>query len=99
MKRHLIVEMPDRSLWAVPVMVIARNRAAVYAKEFGGDVERSLNEDTIPLFEEDDYNIEDWATGNMNWSDVKGHATRLPSPPMEFNWELGWMNGPKSFSP
>ncbi len=95
MKRNLIVEMPDLSLWAVPVMVIARDRAKHYASEFGGDIERSLNEDTIPMFTDDEYEIADWAVNNMNWSDVKEHATRLPSPPVEIDWEQGWLSGAK----
>lgn len=95
MKRNLIVEMPDRSLWAVPVMVIANDRAENYKSEFGNHLERSLAEDTIPLFTDDEYAITDWAANNMNWSDVKEHATRMPSPPVEIDWEEGWMNGPK----
>jgi hypothetical protein len=42
--------MPDGSEWAYSVMDIARNRAEHYADEYGGDVERSLAEDTLPLF-------------------------------------------------
>lgn len=93
----LRVTMPDGSRWDVPVSVIARDRAAYYAKrEFGGDVERSLAEDTWPLFAEDNYDILDWAANNMNWSDVKAHATRAPDRPQKpVDWEEGWCNGEK----
>lgn len=73
--------MPDGSKWGVPVEVIARNRAAYYAHEFDGDVERSLKEDTLPLFESDDYDVEDWASNNMNWSDVAQHAKKIQEAP------------------
>ena len=59
--KMLTVDMPDGSVWAVPVMLIARNRAEHYKGEFGGDIERSLAEDTVPLFSESDYEIRDWA--------------------------------------
>lgn len=98
MTKVLEVEMPDGSVWGVPVDVIARNRAAHYAGEFDGDIEKSLVEDTLPLFAEDDYEIEDWAVNNMNWTDVAAHAIRLrdaaPMTPDDF--QDGWVTGEKS---
>lgn len=88
-----VVTMPDGSKWAVPVEVIARNRAAYYAnKEYGGDVERALHEDTMPLFALDEYEIHDWAANNMNWEDVVDHARQIQSPPLP-NYRAGWING------
>lgn len=89
------VEMPDGSRWRIPVEVIARNRATHYAHEFDGDVERSLNEDTGPLFESDDYEIEDWAANNMNWADVQAAAVRVADPRTQENYQEGWVNGEK----
>jgi len=87
-----ITTMPDGSKWAVPVLVIAKNRAKAYAHEYGGDESLSLSEDTKPLFESDDFEIEDWAQNNMNWSDVKESATMITGPtPVDF--DEGWMNG------
>lgn len=91
----LTVEMPDGSRWCVPVDVIARNRAEHYAHEFGGDVERSLTEDTAPLFDGDDYEVEDWAENNMDWRDVKHLAKKLRDAPST-DFQEGWMNGEKS---
>jgi hypothetical protein len=96
MKAFLETTMPDGSIWRVPVEVIARDRATHYAREFGGDIERSLQEDTIPLFETDDYEIEDWAANNMLWEDVQQHAYRVADPtPPEINYQEGWTNGEK----
>lgn len=92
MNAVLRVTMPDGSLWDVPVAVIARHRAENYADEFGGDVERSLAEDTIPLFA-DDYEIRDWAGNNMYWSDVAEHAERAPVEPEPYDPEEGWLSG------
>lgn len=91
---YLEVTMPDGSVWAVPVEVIARNRATHYAHEFGGDVGRSLAEDTMPLFKADDYEIEDWAANNMNWDDVQPHALRVKDAPAP-DFQEGWCNGNK----
>lgn len=96
MTKYLRVTMPDGSRWDVPVEAIARNRAANYASEFGGDIDKSLEEDTLPLFEEDPYEVEDWAANNMNWSDVDSIAQRAPdSPKPKVDYEEGWINGEK----
>ena len=92
MHKLMTVEMPDGSKWGVPVEMIARSRATHYASEFGGDVEASLAEDTLPLFESEDYEIEDWAKNNMNWSDFDGHQVKTSdAPPLDF--QEAWMSG------
>lgn len=72
----MTVELPDGSVWGVPVEIIAKHRAEHYASEFGGGVERSLAEDTIPLFESDEYEIHDWVA-QMIWSDFDGHQVKV----------------------
>lgn len=91
--RFLVVDMPDGSSWAVPVEIVARNRAANYSDEFDGDVERSLIEDTLPLFA-DSYEVEDWAANNMNWSDVSEFAKPV-KPTAKPDYQAGWLNGEK----
>ena len=93
--RYLIVTMPNGERWAVPVRVIAENRAKEYAHEFIGDEARSLKEDTLPLFDEDEYEIKDWAANNMNWRDVKPYAKKLPVAAQVVDYEDGWVNGEK----
>jgi len=93
-QKMLHVTMPDGSVWGVPVSVIAHDRAKYYASEFEGDITQSLNEDTLPLFEESPYEVQDWACNNMNWSDVATHAKQItPAPPVDM--EEGWANGEK----
>lgn len=89
----LRVNMPDGSKWDVPVSVIAQNRAENYAHEYGGDVQRSLDEDTLPLFEADHYEIADWAANNMNWEDVERVAQMASA--SEIDYQEGWVNGGK----
>lgn len=93
--KMLTVEQKDGSVWGVPVDVIARDRAKHYASEFDGDVERSLAEDTLPLFADEPYEVQDWAANNMNWCDVAAHARKLKdAPPPDF--QDAWMSGEKS---
>lgn len=93
MSKNLFVTMPDNSVWAVPVAIIAQNRASHYAHEYGGDITKSLLEDTLPFFYADPYEIKDWAANNMNWSDVVEHARLISEG--ETDYDEGWSNGHK----
>lgn len=86
------VDMPDGTVWEVPVKLIARHRASHYADEFGGKVMRSLPEDTLPLFMADPYEVHDWAANNMNWSDVEGYAKKIEAK-SDTDYQKGWVNG------
>lgn len=90
--KNYVVEMEDGSKWAIPVRIIAENRASYYAHCDDISIEESLNNDTIPLFESSAYEIHDWASGNMNFKDVVKHATQVS--PSQINYEDGWCNGP-----
>lgn len=89
--QNYIVTMPDESKWAVPVRIIAESRAKYYANADEVSFEESLNEDTVPLFESDHYEIHDWAANNMNWRDVKDSAVQIERPNLDY--EDGWVNG------
>lgn len=98
LKKKYRVRMPDGSIWAVPVEVIAKNRAEYYAKNdpaMEGDFGKSLREDTIPLFEGDFDEIEDWAKNNMEWMDVVDSADCVIDAPTP-DFEDGWTNGEAS---
>lgn len=89
-----LTTMANGEIWAVPVMVIARDRAKNYKDEFGDSVERSLAEDTLPLFAECPAEIFDWAQNNMNWSDVVSEAWLYGAEPQkQADCEESWTNG------
>lgn len=90
-KKILRVTMPDGSKWDYSVEAIALNRATYYAKEFGEDVQKSLDEDTIPLFNSDDYEIEDWAINNMNYDTISYSIETRGT----IDYQEGWLNGEK----
>ena len=81
----------DGSIWGVSYNEVALNRAKYYADEFDGNVERSLTEDTLPLFESNPYEVIDWAAGNMDWDDFsKSHLLKkAPEPDLDKMWQHG----------
>ena len=89
MHKYLTFKASDGSVWGVPVEMIAMDRAKHYAKEFDGDVDRSLAEDTMPLFDGSDYEIIDWAANEMDFSDFDGHQVKLRDAP-QLNLEADW---------
>lgn len=94
----LTVKQSDGSIWGVPVELIAMSRAEHYAHEFGNDVQRSLKEDTLPLFDGNggESEVLDWAENNMNWPDVADKALliKMPGSP---DFQEAWVNGDKNF--
>jgi hypothetical protein len=89
--KYLRVTMPDGSKWDVPARVIAENRARYYAKidpntTYEGEFDYTMS---------NNYELKDWAAGNMNWSDVEDHAKRVAVPPLEPDYQEGWVNGEK----
>lgn len=92
--KYLRVEMPDGSKWDVPVCIIAQNRAEHYKGEFQDNVDLSLSQDTLPLFEEDDFEIHDWAANNMNWDEVEEFAKKVTKK-SKVDFQEGWINGEK----
>ena len=85
--------MPDGKYFAVPMSTIINNRATYYAHEFNNNVTKSIDEDTLPLFESDHYEITDWAQNNMNWSDVKKYAVEIHADVGTTDYQDGWVNG------
>lgn len=94
MQKHMQVRMPDGSLWAVPVQVIAESYSKHYAKDYGGDLDACMKLHTAPLFDSVDDAIYEWAENDMNWSDVAGHAV-LVSQGKQVDWQGGWVSGEK----
>lgn len=93
MSRSLRVTMPDGSRWDVPAQVIAENRARYYA-----EVDPTTTyEEELEFTLSDDYELKDWAAGNMNWSDVVAHARKVSDrePLSASEFQEGWVNGPK----
>lgn len=92
LKMQYQVTMEDGSVWGVPVLEIALNRARHYADVDEVPLNESLNDDTIPLFMSDEFEIEDWAKNNMDWADVFTVAVNVTGP-VGVDFEESWVNG------
>lgn len=86
----LRVEMPNGTLWDVPVQAIADSRDEHYAID---------REDTIGGIRDgdlDEYEITRIGpAGNLNWGEVKAFAVQAPPRDVEVDWQEGWTNGDK----
>jgi hypothetical protein len=88
-------------IWEVPVSVIAKDREQYYrdlhliSKNEKNDVDLPENKDLLAEnFEnEDDYEIIDWASNNMDWTSVEDYATEVQSIKADHNQE--WANAEK----
>lgn len=87
-----IVKMPNGDKWGVPVSFIASHMARYYWEKHRNEYLTSEDAyaDAIKSFE-DEYEIEDWAKNNMNWVDVKDHASLISHGECDF--QEGWLNG------
>jgi hypothetical protein len=87
------IEVAPGHVYAFPAEIVAINRAEHYKGEFGDSLERSLEEDTIPLFLASWFEADDWRRNNMDWADVQEHAVRVPVPGAPPDFDEGWVNG------
>lgn len=92
-RAEFVIELAPGDFRGLPLMVVARDRAAHYVHEFGGSFERSLREDTLELFAEDLYEADDWRRNNMNLDEVKPFLRRVERAPEPQDLDDGWVNG------
>ena len=93
--KYLIVEFSDRKRYAIPTEFIADHRAKYYAKK---DSERGLGRYDVIYDEElfyaidDDYELLDWASNNMDWKGVKDQAILLETKVEPTDYDKEWTN-------
>jgi len=89
--KYLVVEMSDKTRWAIPAILIAKHRAEHYRDEsetaYAEEVEYAMSAG---------YEITDWAANNMDWEDVRRHAIRLKTSPSEVNYHRDWISASMS---
>lgn len=91
-EKYLRVTMEDGSQYDVPSKTIAINRAEYFADK---DTDGTRDERLIDQYNycmDDDSELIDWATNNMNWSDVKDQAEKVTDN-KDVNFQEGWVNG------
>jgi hypothetical protein len=100
MNKYLRVTMPDGSQWDVSVSEIARDRASYYAEQDtgakAGDKFAKVFMKEYNYTMKNDDELMDWATNNMNWSDVSAFAQKVePRKLSAEEFQEGWLNGEK----
>lgn len=96
MSKYLRVTMPDGSQWDVPAELIAKHRAAYYARLDTGKTEGEKYDQVyrMEFTYVADSELIDWSAGEINWDDVKDQAVKVADPPQP-DFQEGWVNGPK----
>ena len=87
-KTHLVlaVEFSNGEVWEVPAQVVVDSRDEHYKED---------KEDTGAWSDSNlDAELTDWASNNMNWSDLAPYAEKTESPP-PLNYEDDWCNTEK----
>jgi hypothetical protein len=81
------VTMNDGSIWEIPVQIIVDKRDEYY-KDDEEDTIKFIRNKSLSVFE-----IEDWASNNMDWSEVKDYAKKVGHVQGEDMYQDGWTNG------
>jgi hypothetical protein len=77
MKKFIKIRFSNGEVYEIPAEVIALERTNYYTTADG------VAKDSAEWFEEykfsleDNYELEDWLTNNMNWSDIKDQAVLI----------------------
>ena len=71
--------MTDGAVYACPVKPIAESQADYYKDVDGVSMEEAL-EDVYDLYADDVSEIRDWATNNMEWSDLRPYCVLKVKP-------------------
>lgn len=88
-------------IFDIPAKIIAEDRAKYYAKldsESGDGLYGDIFKSELAYTLDDDSELTDWASNNMNWSDVEKFAVEFPTMPETFPKEMlerAWSNAGK----
>ena len=83
--KKLILKSPEGDEWAIGVQHIITHRASTY-----GGTDEAFQK-TVDLFSSDEFEIEDWAVNNMNWSDVEAYAVKIKE--CKLDMDTVWCEG------
>lgn len=92
MKSFIQLSMPNGMVIEIPTQTIADNRAKAMLEAHPDEFKNLTEamEDTVGLFTDDSWNIQDWAANNMRWSDLQNHARMIRFiPPDMSTWHDG----------
>ena len=88
--KYYAVIMSDGKIMGIPAEIIADNYAKYYEKR--GESYKENFDAMMHWFDTDDFEFEDWAKNNMDWSEVKEHAEWIGGQQKEADYDNDWMN-------
>lgn len=92
MEKCLKIRFLNGDLFTVPAKIIAENRADYYSTIDGYDIGSNDWLKEVEYALDDEYELKDWITGNMDWQDLEPHAEKIDEEIDEFNYENGFLN-------
>lgn len=93
---YLYIEFSNGEVWRIPAEVIAEQRAEYYAdreEEPGTEEWKELFQEEMEFTLNNEYELKDWASNNMNWVHVKDSAEKVEE--QELDKEDEWVNTDK----
>jgi hypothetical protein len=98
--KYLYVKFSDAT-YRIPAEVIADNRAAYFATHDTSETTPHDDSEWLRIYHEefaytlnDEYEITDWASNNLNWEDVSASAIRIEDAPKP-DYANEWINADK----
>jgi hypothetical protein len=93
-KEWLFIKFSDGRTYRIPALLIAQHRAEYFARvESHQGLAKEILDDEIDFALTDTYELEDWATSNMDWLDVKDSAKLVMEKQIDYSME--WVDAEK----
>lgn len=89
--KYFQVTFSDGITYSIPVDLIVDSYVNYYSTKNKDGVQLA-KEWAIKLFNNDPFEIEDWAQNNMDWEDVKDHAIIIFESKPVVNYDKEWCN-------
>ncbi len=96
MTKYLRIVFSNGEAYEIPAMIIASSRATYYA---GVDIKNDPKLKFDEVYQKElDYSMSDggelidWASNNMNWSDVEAVAEKVLIEDLSLNYQEEWVN-------
>ena len=96
-QKYLVVDLGGDT-FRVPVKIIAESRAAYYAKvdaDAGEGTFEDRYKEELEYSLSDNSELLDWASNNMNWSDLSGYAVKMRKDKRPADLQKEWTNADK----
>lgn len=85
--KSIIITFDNGEIYEVPVEIVAKSRTNYYAEIDGFEEGSEDYKREYDYSISDSYELKDWITSNMNWSDLSHVAKRIDSENKKYDYE------------